>query len=76
MSWTKQAPYIQGYRVDICWSPEDDCYVAIVPELPGCSAHWDTRAGVVQEVQTAIELWLETAEEMGRPVPAPGQNTR
>lgn len=63
--------HIDGYRVDIRWSPEDDCYVATVPELPGCSAHGDTQAEAVQEAQTAIELWLETAKEMGREVPAP-----
>lgn len=64
---------IDGYRVDIRWSAEDDCYVAIVPELPGCTAHGDTQAEAVQEVAIAMELWLETAKEMGRQVPVPKQ---
>ena len=59
------------YRLDVRWSPEDECFVSNVPELPGCTAHGDTYAEAVEEAETAIALWLEAAEEMGRPIPEP-----
>ncbi len=59
------------YRLDVRWSAEDECCVVTVPELLGCTAHGDTHAEAVEEAQTAIQLWLETAEEMGRAIPEP-----
>lgn len=59
----------QKYRLDLRWSSEDECFVVTVPELPGCTAHGETQAEAVEEAQTAIRLWLETAEEMGRAIP-------
>ncbi|MXY45093.1 MAG: type II toxin-antitoxin system HicB family antitoxin [Dehalococcoidia bacterium] len=60
------------YEVIICWSNEDDTFVAEVPELPGCSAHGYTRSAALQSVEQAIQLWLDTAREFGDPVPPPG----
>jgi predicted RNase H-like HicB family nuclease len=31
------------YLVEIFWSDEDEGYIAIVPDLPGCSAWGRTR---------------------------------
>jgi predicted RNase H-like HicB family nuclease len=59
------------YEVIIYWSDEDDAFVADVPELPGCMAHGPTQASALRSAQTAMELWLETAKESGRPVPEP-----
>jgi len=45
---------------------EKDCgYVAAVPELAGCSAFGETEEAALREVMTAIELWLETAGNLG-----------
>jgi len=59
------------YEVIIYWSDEDDAFVADVPELPGCMAHGLTQESALRSAQTAMELWLETAKESGRPVPEP-----
>jgi predicted RNase H-like HicB family nuclease len=59
------------YEVIIYGSDEDDAFVADVPELPGCMAHGPTQASALRSAQTAMELWLETAKESGRPVPEP-----
>jgi predicted RNase H-like HicB family nuclease len=59
------------YEVIIYWSEEDKIYVAEVPELPGCAAHGDSSASALTNVQDAIALWLDTAEECGDPVPRP-----
>lgn len=59
------------YEIIIYWSSEDQCYVADVPELPGCMAHGDSHEGALRNAQDAIALWIETAEEFGDPVPEP-----
>ena len=59
------------YEVIIYWSNEDDTFVAEAPELPGCSAHGDTKASALQNVEQAIDLWIDTARELGDPVPDP-----
>ena len=59
------------YSVIIRYCAVDDIYIASVPELKGCTAHGDTQAEALDEVQTAIELWLETAKEVGAVIPEP-----
>ena len=46
-------------------------YIAVVPELAGCSAFGETEEEALKEVMTATELWLETAEKEGREIPKP-----
>jgi predicted RNase H-like HicB family nuclease len=31
------------YEIIIYWSDEDEAFIVVVPELPGCVAHGDTR---------------------------------
>jgi predicted RNase H-like HicB family nuclease len=57
------------YEVIIFWSAEDECLVADVPELPGCMAHGASHAEALSNAEGAIMLWLETAQELGRPIP-------
>ena len=59
------------YEMIIYWSNEDQIFVAEVPELPGCSAHGESRSAALASVDEAIHLWLDTAREFGRPVPEP-----
>lgn len=62
---------VNKYELIIYWSDEDDAFVVDVPELPGCMAHGETREAAMQAATEAIELWVETAQEEGRPVPEP-----
>ena len=59
------------YAIEIFHSEEDEGYIAIVPELPGCSAFGETEEEALKEVKVAIDLWLETAEKEGRQIPKP-----
>lgn len=59
------------YEIIIYWSEEDQAFVAEVPELPGCAAHGDTPDSALANCQEAIDLWLDTAKEFGRPIPVP-----
>jgi len=59
------------YAIEIFYSEEDDGYIAVVPELPGCSAFGETEKEALKEVMDAMELWLETAKKEGRQIPKP-----
>jgi predicted RNase H-like HicB family nuclease len=59
------------YEVILYWSKKDDAYVATVPELPGCAADGPTRQEAIAAVEVVIAEWIETAKELGRPIPEP-----
>lgn len=59
------------YELIIFWSEEDDAFVAEVPELPGCMADGETYQKAVANAEQAIDLWIETAKELGRTIPDP-----
>ncbi len=59
------------YEIILYWSKDDEVFVAEVPELPGCAAHGDTPDATLANCHEAINLWLDTAREFGRPVPEP-----
>lgn len=59
------------YEIIIYWSHEDNAYIAEVPELAGCMADGSTTAEVVKNVEKVIQEWIETAKELGRPIPEP-----
>lgn len=59
------------YEVIIYWSEEDEAFIAEVPELPGCAADGVTYEQVLANVQVIIEEWIETAKDLGRPIPEP-----
>jgi predicted RNase H-like HicB family nuclease len=55
----------------IYWSEADDAFIAEVPELPGCAADGPTYQQALAAVQVVIKEWIETAKELGRPIPKP-----
>ncbi len=59
------------YEIIIFWSSEDSEYVAEVPELPGCMADGETYQEALSNVEQIIEEWIETAANLGRPIPQP-----
>lgn len=59
------------YEVIIYWSDEDQAFIAEVPELPGCAADGATYQEAVTNVEIIIREWIETAKELGRPIPQP-----
>ncbi len=59
------------YELVIYWSDADQRFLVEVPELPGCMADGISYGEAVQNVETVIEEWLETAQQLGRPIPKP-----
>ena len=56
------------YGLIICWSNEDEAFIANVPEIPGCKAHGNSQREALGNAQEAVELWRDTAREFGDPV--------
>ena len=59
------------YEIILYWSAEDDAFIAEVPELAGCAADGATRQEALTNAEIVIAEWIETARELGRPVPEP-----
>ena len=59
------------YSIEIFYSEEDGGYIALAPELPGCSAFGETEEEALKEIKVVIDLWLETAQKEGRRIPQP-----
>lgn len=59
------------YEVIIYWSDPDQAFIAEAPELPGCAADGDSYQEALSAVEVVINEWIETATELGRPIPKP-----
>jgi predicted RNase H-like HicB family nuclease len=59
------------HEITLYWSDEDQAFIAGVPELAGCAADGATRQEALANVEIVIAEWLETARELGRPIPEP-----
>ncbi len=59
------------YPAHVFWSDEDQAFIAIAPDLPGCSAVGDTQEEALRELQIAIDGTIEAHLAVGNPVPPP-----
>ncbi len=59
------------YELIIYWSQEDEAFIVEVPELPGCTADGSSYKEAVDNAEVVIQEWIETAKELGRPIPQP-----
>ena len=61
----------EHYSMLIQWDEEDNIYIVTVPELPGCRTHGKTYDEAIKNALEVIELWLETARDLGWAIPRP-----
>lgn len=59
------------YEVIIYWSKDDRSFIAEIPELPGCMADGPTPEKALRNVEVTAQEWIDTAAELGRPIPHP-----
>ena len=59
------------YEIILYWSELDQAFIAEVPELSGCAADGDSYQEALHNVELAVQEWIETAKDLGRPVPQP-----
>ena len=65
----KRRPF--EYRIVVRYSKEDEGYIAVVPELRGCSAWGETEQEALKAVEEAARAWLESAKANGIEIPVP-----
>ena len=54
------------YEIYIFWSDEDGSYIAVAPEIPGCSAWGDTYEEALYQAKVDIRGHLKVARKYGR----------
>ncbi|MBW1941001.1 MAG: type II toxin-antitoxin system HicB family antitoxin [Deltaproteobacteria bacterium] len=59
------------YELVIYWSDDNQCFIVEVPELQGCMADGSTYQEAVKNAEIIIQEWIETARQLGRPIPEP-----
>ncbi|MBD2410961.1 hypothetical protein FACHB389_36665 [Nostoc calcicola FACHB-389] len=59
------------YEIILYWSRENEAFIAEVPELPGCAADGETYQEALNNVEIVMQEWIETAKDLGRPIPEP-----
>jgi predicted RNase H-like HicB family nuclease len=62
---------LNKYELIMYWSEADNAYIVEVPELAGCMADGKTYAEALQNAETIIAEWIETARSLGREIPVP-----
>lgn len=58
------------YRV-VMEQDDDGVFVVEVPTLPGCLSQGETRAEALNNIREAIEVYLESLQAHGEPIPPP-----
>jgi predicted RNase H-like HicB family nuclease len=61
------------YPAEVFWSDEDEAFIAVAPDLPGCSAVGDTQQEALTQLHDAISAWIEAARTAGNPIPGPSR---
>ncbi len=62
---------MNDYHINVFYSPDDECWIADIPDLKCCSAFGSSPEEAVREVRTAMEAWISSARDGGLPVPEP-----
>ena len=57
------------YEIIVYWSQEDNRFIAEVPELHGCMAEGENQIEAINNVNTIINEWIETAIQTKRDIP-------
>jgi predicted RNase H-like HicB family nuclease len=60
-----------NYPITLYPDSEDGGYVAEIKDLPGCLTQGETLEEVVENINEARELWIETTYESGGQIPQP-----
>jgi len=65
--------YKHEYRINISKIADEDGggWLIEVPELPGCMSDGANIPEALESINGAIDAWIATAREAGRPIPSP-----
>ena len=63
----------EQYQINVFRSDEDQGYIAIAMDLPGCSAFGETAEAALSELKIAIPTWIDAMKEAGNTIPSPSK---
>ena len=63
------------YTIEIFWSDDDNGYIAVVPDLPGCNAFGESPEEAAYEIQDAVAAWIAACNASGELVPEPSKQS-
>lgn len=67
----------EKYQFEVIFVPQEEGgFTVEVPDLPGCISEGDTLEEAEKNIHGAIELYLETLEEGGSPLPKRNKKSR
>ena len=67
----------EAREFEVVLQPEEEGgYSVFVPALPGCVSQGETRDEAIAMIREAIELYLESLEAHGDPLPKPAEVER
>ena len=68
----KTTSYINAkYGYEILVTPDENAFFVKVAEIPGCATEVDRFDQANEQIEDALDLWLEVAREYGVPIPEP-----
>lgn len=59
------------YSILIRWSAEDNCFFATVPEIARLTAHGETRAEALAEIEKVIATYIDICNDNSWELPVP-----
>ncbi len=62
---------MKDYHINIFYSPEDNAYIADIPDFEMCSAHGQTPQEALEQVLIARDAIIAMMREKGLPIPEP-----
>jgi predicted RNase H-like HicB family nuclease len=63
----------QRYPAQVFYGDEDEGFISVAADLPGCSAFGDTQEEAIAGLRNAIVAWQMAAEKAGNPIPEPSK---
>ncbi|NLF78371.1 MAG: type II toxin-antitoxin system HicB family antitoxin [Chloroflexi bacterium] len=62
---------MKDYHINIFYSPEDEAYIADIPDFEMCSAHGATPQEALEQVLIARDAIIAMMREKQKPIPEP-----
>ena len=63
----------ERYPKQVFWSDEDQGFIALAADLPGCSAFGASEAEALSELNHAITAWIAAQRAAGNAIPRPSR---
>ena len=65
---------LDRYSTEIFWDEDDQGFIALAPDLPGCSAFGSSKEDALRELRDAMQAWIEFSGK-GRESNSPTRTT-